>query len=90
MNHCVLCFIIILLFSLLLIDVLLLVVVVDDVCVSCFDTVRRLILTSPHARMHIRLRCSVEICITLGRMTGSPLSPFTQFPPNDHCIQDHM
>jgi hypothetical protein len=35
-------------------------------------------------------RGAVEICITLGRMTGSPFSPVTRFPPNDHCIQDHM
>jgi hypothetical protein len=35
-------------------------------------------------------RGAVEICITLGRMTGGPFSPFTRFPPNDHCIQDHM
>jgi hypothetical protein len=37
-------------------------------------------------------RGAVEICITLGRMTGRPFSPFTWFPPDDHdhCIQDHM
>jgi hypothetical protein len=29
---------------------------------------------------------SVEICITLGRMTDSPFSPVNRFPPNDHRL----
>jgi hypothetical protein len=29
---------------------------------------------------------SVEICITLGRMTDSPFSPVNRFPPNDHTL----
>jgi hypothetical protein len=38
-------------------------------------------------------RGAVEICITLGRMTGRPFRVFLRLPPHrqsdDHCIQDY-